>query len=132
MEKPVKNKNQTHIVEYELPKMTQKGDEKGPKTALLDPNHTHFLLVDTASSAFGQEVPFRADLEKTIAENLKIPITVLVVGGGFRTAESISQAVAKGTPCVFFEVRIYFVYMKCLLHFNITIHIARFCSKKNF
>jgi imidazole glycerol phosphate synthase subunit HisF len=76
----------------------------GKKEALLDPNHTHFLLVDTGSSAFGAEIHFRAELEKKIAEELNIPITVLVVGGGFRTAGSIAEAVSKGTPCVFLEV----------------------------
>ena len=33
----------------------------------LDPNHTHFLLVDDGSeNAFGKEIEFRAKIEKVI------------------------------------------------------------------
>lgn len=94
------------MVEYELTKKARMPGDKSPKTAPLDPNHTHFVLVDTATCAFGDEVPFRADLETMISQRLKIPIAVLVVGGGFRTAASVAEAVDNQTPCVFFEVRI--------------------------
>lgn len=60
------------------------------------------MLVETGK-ALGAEVPFRAALERFISNSLKIPIIVLVVGGGFRTAESIEQAVQRETPCVFLE-----------------------------
>lgn len=90
------------MAEYELVK------PKGNKDILLDPNHSHFLLVETRS-ALGAEVPFRASLERCISNNLKIPIIVLVVGGGFRTAESIAQAVQLKTPCVFLEVYSVFI-----------------------
>lgn len=93
-------------MEYDLvkPASAISKDNKGPKTGLLDPSHTHFLLVDTASAGFGDEIAYRAELERVIHEDLKIPITVLVVGGGPRTALSVVEALAKGTPCVFFEV----------------------------
>lgn len=87
------------MAEYELVK------PKECKEVLLDPNHTHFLLVETGAS-LGAEVQFRATLEETLARSLNIPITVLVVGGGFRTADSIAEAVQRKTPCVFLEVSI--------------------------
>lgn len=47
---------------------------------------------------------FRASLEAKLAETFKIPIVVLVVGGGPNTAFSVHEAVQKRTPCVFLEV----------------------------
>lgn len=88
------------MAEYELIKSKESSD------VLLDPNHSHFLFVETGA-ALGAEVPFRAALERHISDNLKIPLTVLVVGGGFRTAESIAQAVQQKTPCVFLEVNLW-------------------------
>jgi hypothetical protein len=82
------------------------------KTELLDPNHTHFILVDNAEHKFGGEVDFRANLESEIAKGewielksrKKIPIVVIVLGGGPRTAEYVYRAVKIGTPCVFIDV----------------------------
>lgn len=37
----------------------------------LDPNHTHFILVDDGTQHnFGVEIPFRAELEQTVS-NIK-------------------------------------------------------------
>lgn len=94
-------------VEYEL---IRPANVKKNKSGLLDPNHSHFLLIDNARSSFGDENEFRAQLEALIAKNLDIPIAVLVVAGGPRTAELISRAVDNNTPCVFLEV--------CVEHLN--------------
>ncbi len=88
-------------IEYDLTKPVKKKDEK---IELLDPNHSNFILVDNAQYNFGGEVNFRASLEAKIAETRQIPIVVLVVGGGPRTAKSILEALEKGTPCVVLEV----------------------------
>ncbi len=75
------------------------------KQQLLDPNHSHFILVDDAYHDFRGEVKFRAALEKKITEaEKKVPIVVLVIGGGPGTAESVYEAVDKGSPCVFLDV----------------------------
>ena len=38
------------------------------KEAYLDPNHTHFILVDDGTEhEYAVEIPFRAKLEKTVA-----------------------------------------------------------------
>jgi hypothetical protein len=73
------------------------------KCELLDPNHSHFILVDDARHDFGGEVEFRAKIESTLAKDFNSPIVVLVVGGGPRTAASVYEAVKKDTPCVFLE-----------------------------
>ena len=56
------------------------------KQAPLNPNHTHFILVDNARlNRFGGEIDFRSNLEKAIADynafeaDEKINIVVLVV-----------------------------------------------------
>lgn len=36
----------------------------GKSSALLDPNHTHFILVDSKKEEFGGEIDFRARLEE--------------------------------------------------------------------
>ncbi len=54
----------------------------------LEPNHSHFILVDNAKIEFGGEVDFRAKLEVELSsanQNNKIneiPLVVLVLGGG--------------------------------------------------
>jgi hypothetical protein len=73
------------------------------KCELLDPNHSHFILVDDARHDFGGEVEFRAKIESKLAKDFNSPIVVLVVGGGPRTAASVYEAVKKDTPCVFLE-----------------------------
>lgn len=56
------------------------------KEALLDPNHTHFILVDNAKlNTFQGEIAFRADLEKLISnfsidKDYKCPVVVIVAG----------------------------------------------------
>lgn len=56
------------------------------KEASLDPNHSHFILVDNSKlNTFEGEIPFRAKLEKLISDfnvdkEFKIPIVVIVAG----------------------------------------------------
>ena len=70
---------------------------------LLDPNHTHFLLVDDSTVKFGGEVQFRAAVTAEISKNYNIPIVVLVVGGGPRTIDNIYESVVNGSPVVLLE-----------------------------
>ena len=54
----------------------------------LDPNHSHFILVDNAKIEFGGEVDYRAKLEAELSRvkeqnnEIEIPLVVLVLGGG--------------------------------------------------
>ncbi|XP_033748450.1 transient receptor potential cation channel subfamily M member-like 2 [Pecten maximus] len=75
----------------------------------LNPNHTHFILVDDGSEhQFGKEITFRAEIENAVA-NLKtdtgkdavsVPVVLLVVEGGPNTIETVLNAVCKNTPTV--------------------------------
>ncbi|XP_052244809.1 transient receptor potential cation channel subfamily M member-like 2 isoform X3 [Dreissena polymorpha] len=79
------------------------------KESFLDPNHSHFILVDNATQhKFAMEIPFRAKLEKEIAqiktetgENaVSVPIVLLVLEGGPGTLETVHQAIQNNTPSV--------------------------------
>lgn len=93
------NANVDIPIEYDLVK------PKKPKyvSAMLDPNHTHFLLVDDSTVKFGGEVEFRANFESELANQYNIPLAVLVVGGGPRTIITIYESLLKGSPCVLLE-----------------------------
>ena len=56
---------------YRVEHLFQRG-----KPVSLNPDHTHFLLVDdgTQGQCRGMEVKFRAQLERVIAGKPKIPI----------------------------------------------------------
>ena len=89
---------------------------------LLDPNHSHFILVDDAKHGFGGEVGFRADLESGLTRKFGCSSVVIVVGGGPRTARFVFESVEENTPCVFLEV-----------NFDLILHSScnRYNSKKN-
>jgi hypothetical protein len=74
------------------------------KCELLDPNHSHFILVDDCRHEFGGEVAFRADLESSLNKKFGCSSVVIVVGGGPRTARFVFESVEEKTPCVFLEV----------------------------
>lgn len=78
----------------------------------LDPNHTHFLLIDNGSvRKYGTEIEFRAELERSISnsptyissegyDNLNIPIVCVVLEGGVNTIKAVKNAIVSGTPCI--------------------------------
>ena len=78
------------------------------KLTCLDPNHTHFILVDDGSkNEFGVEIKFRAKLENELnkhkSENSThygIPTILVVVGGGINTLKTIIESAENGIPIV--------------------------------
>ncbi|CAL1535907.1 unnamed protein product [Lymnaea stagnalis] len=84
---------------------TYDNEELQEKRAHLDPNHTHFLLVDDGTEGkFGIEIEFRSALEKFISDiesdGIKIPVVLVVVEGGPGTMETVQKSLEKGTPAV--------------------------------
>ncbi|CAH1239415.1 TRPM2 [Branchiostoma lanceolatum] len=83
---------------------------RGENMATLDPNHTHFILVDdgTTGKFRGADVKARTRLEEYIMEqmtgegrqDLKIPVVLLVVQGGEKTLKNVKKAVEKKIPVV--------------------------------
>lgn len=93
------NSNPSIPVEYDMIK------QPSPyyKSELLDPNHSHFLLVDDSTVKFGGETQFRAAVEAEVSKKYNIPLVVLVVGGGPRTIDLIFESANKGSPVVLLE-----------------------------
>lgn len=101
---------------------------------LLDPNHTHFILVDDGSQdMFGKEIEFRARLEaelrrgklpdqyeKMRKEKRKnsfnsienedaqsmIPMILIVVQGGPNTLLTVEESLKKNVPVLVLAVRV--------------------------
>ena len=89
--------------------------EEVSKNANLDPNHTHFILVDNGTfRKFGTEIEFRGVLEKFIS-NMKtdadeasatnVPVVSIVVEGGPGTLTTVKAAIDNATPVVILNVR---------------------------
>ena len=78
------------------------------KKSLIDPNHSHFIFVDNSVlNLFGGEIPYRTKLEKTLqlkSKSVKIPLVLIVVGGGPNTYKTVGETVKEKTPCVFIDV----------------------------
>jgi hypothetical protein len=89
------------------------------KSAHIDPNHSHFIFVDSAKlNEFGGEIPLRSQLEAAISKrgvlnklngsnkskSANTPIVGLVLGGGRNTVKQLLESVKNKTPCVFFDV----------------------------
>ncbi|KAJ8309654.1 hypothetical protein KUTeg_012798 [Tegillarca granosa] len=83
-----------------------------PNESYLDPNHTHFILVDDGTvHQFGKEIVFRALFENAVS-NIKtntgknavsIPVVLLVLQGGPNTLKTVKQAIYNEIPVVVIE-----------------------------
>eukprot|EP00058_Branchiostoma_floridae_P006677 XP_002592165.1 hypothetical protein BRAFLDRAFT_88112 [Branchiostoma floridae] len=92
-------------------------EDPPPGRAALDPNHSHFILVDDGTNEqFGKEIKLRAELEKRISEHktrasthapgsssVSIPVVLLALQGGPGTLETVYQGVSNNTPAVIVE-----------------------------
>ncbi|KAI8496653.1 Transient receptor putative cation channel sub M member 2 [Branchiostoma belcheri] len=91
-------------------------EDPPPGRAALDPNHSHFILVDDGTNEqFGKEIKLRAGLEKRISEHktrafsqapgssVSIPVVLLALQGGPGTLETVYHGVSNNTPVVIVE-----------------------------
>ncbi|XP_035828049.1 transient receptor potential cation channel subfamily M member-like 2 isoform X2 [Aplysia californica] len=79
------------------------------RQSFLDPNHTHFILVDNGTQMqFTVEIPFRAKLEEAIAaqktdtgtDAVAVPVCLLVLEGGPGTLQTVHSSLMSATPTV--------------------------------
>ncbi|XP_036366251.1 transient receptor potential cation channel subfamily M member-like 2 isoform X2 [Octopus sinensis] len=73
----------------------------------LDPNHSHFILVDDGTKDnFGEIIEFRKKLEHTISQEkipetgFKVPAVAVMVGGELETLKSVSDSISRNIPVV--------------------------------
>lgn len=82
----------------------------GNKSQLLDPNHTHFLLIDNSQvNQTGGEINFRARFESDMAKGAvstlePIPVVVVVIEGGPNTIKCVLQSLVNNIPCMIIDV----------------------------
>ncbi|KAK7112164.1 hypothetical protein V1264_011657 [Littorina saxatilis] len=86
-------------------------NEKKKKSAPLDHNHTHFLLVDNGTEGkFGTEIEFRTSLESYISkivetgvtetQSVNVPTVLIVVEGGINTMKTVQESISHNIPVV--------------------------------
>jgi hypothetical protein len=91
--------------------------EKEEKRCDLEPNHTHFLLLDDGTAKPENILPLRADIEMcSRCSNIgkptegdsekRIPIIMVLVEGGRSSIKCICEALAANTPVVVVKVNI--------------------------
>ena len=123
--------NEKKLKYIEVLDETNERSKFAKKDSCLQPNHTHFILVDNAQlNTFGGEIKLRNEIEKEISnydhteQNLfhtkkspystsyytrkeishkKIDIVLIVIGGGPNTFEMILEAVKNQSPVLFIE-----------------------------
>ena len=65
-------------------------------SAGLDPNHTHFFLVDDQREDWGGEIKLRAEFESELSREFGVPLVMLVLEGGPGTYETVVNAINQG------------------------------------
>ena len=69
----------------------------------LEPNHTHFLLVDSGAEgakAWGGEIALRVAIETEYCRSRRVPRVLLVVQGGPGTLSTVLAAIESQCPVV--------------------------------
>lgn len=96
------DKNGMWPAQYDIKETSQEG------VSPLDPNHSHFILVDNGTQyIFGTEIEFRANLERRIANekiseaaDVTIPAVVVMVEGGPGTLKTVYNSVLHNNPVI--------------------------------
>lgn len=78
-----------------------KNERNSEAYAGLDPNHTHFILVENeVKPGWGSEVEMRGQIETKLSEKHNLPIICLVISGGPNTLATLVQAIKHDCPVV--------------------------------
>ncbi|KAK3579276.1 hypothetical protein CHS0354_033354 [Potamilus streckersoni] len=105
----VQNRNVLENKEGTWPAGYSIEEQENKHESFLDPNHSHFILVDNGTQhKFGTEISFRAELERKISEMqtdtgadiASVPIVILVLEGGHGTLKTVKTALEENTPAV--------------------------------
>jgi len=69
----------------------------------LNPNHSHFVLVESDSTLWGEEIEMRSDFEEFLCTEYKVPGCLIVVGGGPGTLRTVAEGCGRKFSVVVFE-----------------------------
>ncbi|XP_059161260.1 transient receptor potential cation channel subfamily M member-like 2 isoform X2 [Physella acuta] len=93
-------------ISYEI--LDGKSIESKPES-YLDPNHTHFILVDDGREDYGGEIELRSKFERHISQwkskywtedYPNVPVCLLVLNGGPGTLDTVKNGLALQTPTI--------------------------------
>eukprot|EP00026_Physarum_polycephalum_P001425 Phypoly_transcript_01426.p1 GENE.Phypoly_transcript_01426~~Phypoly_transcript_01426.p1 ORF type:complete len:856 (+),score=89.64 Phypoly_transcript_01426:115-2682(+) len=70
------------------------------KSASLQQDHTHFILVRNEIDDWGQEIGFRTALEHHFATKAQIPIVLVALNGGPNTIKTLVEGARKRFPII--------------------------------
>ena len=90
----------TSIVDYNP---DSGGSQQAAVAAPLQQHHSHFIFVDSRSQggkSYSGEKPVRSRVEASFVSLLKIPLVLVVIGGGVGTLHTVSQALKAGHPVI--------------------------------
>ena len=68
---------------------------------MLDPNHTHFMLVDDGGKTVGGEIQLRNALEQHCCRHYAIPLVTIVLQGGIGTFKTVVGALQNDCQAIF-------------------------------
>lgn len=82
--------------------------------ALLDRNHSHFILVKnlknveeikkTGKAPFGGEIQLRNNVEENLRNTNSIPTILIVLNGGKNTIKTVELSISKKVPVLLIAV----------------------------
>ena len=82
--------------------------------ALLDRNHSHFILVKnlknvevlnkTGKAPFGGEIQLRNNVEENLRNTNSIPTILIVLNGGKNTIKTVELSISKIVPVLLIAV----------------------------
>ena len=74
----------------------------------LEPNHSHYILVDNGKIELGGEIEFRNKFESSLAKRLSgiFKLVYIVIEGDLATIKMVLDAASRKIPCIFIEAHI--------------------------
>ena len=90
--------------------------------ALLDRNHSHFILVKnlknvevlnkTGKAPFGGEIQLRNNVEENLRNTNSIPTILIVLNGGKNTIKTVELSISKKVPVLLIAVNHFCILKK--------------------
>jgi hypothetical protein len=88
-----------------------KPKDRSIKSQYINPNHTHFLLVDNSQlNTYGGEIKFRFRFEKEMftgsskTARAAIPVVMVVIEGGPNTVKCVLESLEANIPTLVLDV----------------------------
>ena len=99
--------NEDETVFYHQGASSSSSSSGAAKHRLLNPNFSHFLLVDDGTIGAGDTAKhaarFHARFEETLAHATEIPVVSLLINGGCGSLKAVERSLADGIPTIVIE-----------------------------